>query len=100
MCETLVLQRSGTAEEHRAAKRAYLDCIKTSRGCERCGVSDLPARVFDFHHRARETKTIPMHRLPHDAGWARLETEIEKCDVLCANCHRLVEWEREQQMSD
>jgi len=97
-CKTLVLAQPGTAKEHTQAKRAYLDCIKLSSGCARCGGRDWPARVFDFHHRDPSTKDIPPHRLPHDAGWKRLLLEIAKCDVLCANCHRVVELERE--MSD
>lgn len=85
-----------TSRDHSEAKKAYLACIKRSRGCERCGVTGLPSRVYDFHHRDPSTKTVPMHRLPHDAGWGRIDNEVEKCDVLCANCHRIVELEKDE----
>ena len=94
MCKHYHGQRgNGTAGDHARAKKRYLACIKTTRGCERCGLKGKPSRVYDFHHRDPSTKTVPMHRLPHDVGWDRIDTEVAKCDVLCANCHREVELE-------
>lgn len=99
MCETVIWTRprARTPEEHRRRKRRFLDCYKTSRGCKRCGDRSLPARCYDLHHRDPTTKTIPANRLAIDAGWPRLLLEIAKCDVLCANCHRIVELELERQ---
>jgi hypothetical protein len=49
---------------------------------------------LDFHHRDRATKTIAVSMMPN-SGWRleRVREEIEKCDLLCANCHRIVEAE-------
>lgn len=52
--------------------------------CADCGVS-YPAPVMDFHH-VRGKKTGLVSRL---GSMAAVVAEIEKCVVLCANCHRL-----------
>lgn len=48
---------------------------------------------LDFHHRDPESKEIEMSRLGTQ-GWSmkRILAEIEKCDVMCANCHRKEHW--------
>lgn len=60
--------------------------------CIRCG-EDHPA-VLDFHHRNPKEKefSISWAILTERAKW-RVIKEIEKCDVLCANCHRKHHWE-------
>jgi len=55
--------------------------------CSRCPVSDF--RVLDFDHINPKTKRFnlcigSMHR-----PWAELVTEARKCQLLCANCHRI-----------
>ena len=55
--------------------------------CKKCGEKRF--YLFDFHHRNPEEKdyTISDHSR---ANFETIKAEIEKCDVLCANCHR--EW--------
>jgi hypothetical protein len=57
--------------------------------CDHCGNSYHPA-VFDFHHRDRSTKrfNISGGSLANKA-WNTILAEVEKCLLLCANCHRL-----------
>jgi hypothetical protein len=53
--------------------------------CQDCGVM-YPAAVMDFHHRDPKTKRFEVG----NAGTPNLaRAELEKCDVICANCHRL-----------
>jgi hypothetical protein len=54
--------------------------------CQRCGGRFHP-QVFDLHHRDRSQKdfSVSSYRKWTDAVVA----EIDKCDLLCANCHRL-----------
>lgn len=54
--------------------------------CVDCGEAD-PA-VLDFDHRERETKAATANELIQRQDWSGLLTEIAKCDVRCANCHR------------
>jgi hypothetical protein len=54
---------------------------------------------LDLHHRDPTTKRFTIGR---GRSWSlqNLLTEIEKCDVLCANCHRRVEWKLRQEKED
>lgn len=61
--------------------------------CMDCGVS-YPPYVMDFDHRPDEVKLGNIAELTNQVGRAKLEAEIKKCDVVCANCHRLRTWHR------
>lgn len=56
--------------------------------CTDCGIK-YPYYVMDLDHREPEHKVItPSHMKNH--GWSdtRILTELQKCDVVCSNCHR------------
>ena len=58
------------------------------KSCERCGQKDF--RTFVFHHRDPCTKSNTVSRLKTSGcSLKRLKIEIRKCEVLCANCHRI-----------
>jgi hypothetical protein len=72
----------------RAKLRQWLNEYKAERGCVRCSEAD-PA-CLDFHHRQPSEKEMDVGTMvTHGYGKAALRDEIEGCDVLCANCHRL-----------
>ena len=73
------------------ARQERLDVIKEELGCLRCGIKD--SRVLDFHHRDATEKSFGIARR-RDSSMEKLKTEIEKCDVLCSNCHRITEYEK------
>ena len=54
--------------------------------CIDCGGTDL--RILDFDHRERGTKVDVIGAFVRRWDWEGLQTEIAKCDVRCANCHR------------
>lgn len=59
-----------------------------SHPCVDCGIVDT--RVLEFDHRDRGTKTECISQLIHNnVSLYRVEEEIAKCDVRCANCHRI-----------
>lgn len=79
------------------SKRAALDRVKTERGCQRCEVKGLPPAAYDFHHRDPSTKKFALAAAnARGLTWEKIESEIAKCDVLCATCHRIVEHEARQ----
>jgi len=56
--------------------------------CVDCGEADL--RTLEFDHRDRTDKVATVAQLiSRGTSWETLLTEIEKCDVRCANCHRV-----------
>lgn len=84
----------------KANKKRLIDWIseyKKTLKCSKCP-ENHPA-ALDFHHRNPEEKEGRIADLANK-GWSvkRLMSEIEKCDVLCANCHRKLHWEERQTM--
>lgn len=58
------------------------------RGCLDCGVTD--AVVLQWDHRDPRKKSAPLSKLVASRADNRaIRTEINKCDVRCANCHRI-----------
>ena len=53
-----------------------------------CGGS-FSAVCMDYDHRDAQTKTGTIGRLILDGSRKKLAEEIEKCDLVCANCHRI-----------
>jgi hypothetical protein len=52
----------------------------------------FPSFVMDFDHVAEKTGEVG--RLVSTYGTDRLLAEIERCEVVCANCHRIRTFER------
>ena len=71
--------------------RKWIEEYKQERQCKKCGVSDF--RVLDFHHGGLEAKGFNVSDFRHRVGFEKLKEEIEKCSLLCANCHRVVHYE-------
>src|SRR5919206_3677343 len=73
--------------ERRERGKAYVDQLK-SRPCSDCGVQ-YPPYVMDFDH-VRGEKSLNLSRLRNSRlAWSRLLAELEKCEAVCANCHRM-----------
>lgn len=68
--------------------RAWLVGYLSSHPCVDCGNRDI--RVLEFDHRDGATKVLPIAVLAGQGySLVRVQAEIEKCDVRCANCHRI-----------
>jgi hypothetical protein len=72
----------------RSLKLRLLRFYKVLSACSRCGYND-DARALHFHHRDPGHKEFNL-AAAYDYGWQRIEAELRKCDVLCANCHAVV----------
>ena len=64
-----------------------------SKPCADCGKS-YPSYVMDFDH-GEGDKVGNVGSMKHRVSLTRLQEEIDKCEVVCANCHR----ERTHQLS-
>jgi hypothetical protein len=74
-------------QRQREFARRFVDNAK-SQPCLDCGVQ-FPPCAMDFDH-VRGTKVADLARLRlARGGWSKLVDEIAKCEVVCANCHRL-----------
>lgn len=61
--------------------------------CDKCGKDWHPA-VFEFHHEnPKEKDRDPAQAL--QMSWDNFKKELDKCRLLCANCHRMVHHEYE-----
>ncbi len=67
--------------------REWVKEYRKRHPCIVCGEAD--ERCLDFHHRNPKEKEIEIAKA-YVLGWSvqRLEIEVSKCDILCANCHR------------
>lgn len=72
----------------RLDKEARLAAYLRDHPCVDCGESDV--RVLEFDHRDPQLKLACIARM-FTGGWTwqAMLGEIEKCDVRCANCHRV-----------
>ena len=78
-----------TVERVRKLNQRYKtewDVFKSSLKCERCG-ENHPA-TLDFHHKNPKEKEHAVSTLIRNKQYGKARKEIEKCEVLCANCHR------------
>ncbi|WP_226482232.1 homing endonuclease associated repeat-containing protein [Natrinema amylolyticum] len=74
--------------ERRESHRAWANELQRARGgCDRC--SEMNPVCLDFHHVNEDEKEMAVGKMIA-FGYAkdRIRNEIEKCIVLCANCHR------------
>lgn len=68
--------------------RAWLLTYLREHPCVDCGNGDI--RVLEFDHRDGSTKVRAVALLAGQGySLTRVRAEIEKCQVRCANCHRI-----------
>jgi hypothetical protein len=84
--------------ERKNAINKWFKEIKRQLRCEKCG-EDHPA-CLEFHHLNPSEKKINLSEAVAIKGWSKnkILDEIDKCVVLCANCHRKLHWELQQQV--
>ena len=71
--------------EHRRRKKQW--CIDYLGGeCKQCCYSKCTA-ALEFHHRDPTQKDFQFSKY-QKSSYDKLAKELDKCDLLCANCHR------------
>lgn len=70
-------------------KKHYIELLGGE--CEHCHIklNDTNYAIFDFHHKDPNTKEYSWTKLRLFSD-SRIRKELSKCQLLCANCHRLV----------
>jgi len=80
-------------KDQRARRRAIkvsVDSYKIDQACAHCGIDDH--RVLDFHH-VRDKEHTVSDMLLNGFSFDSIMKEVDKCIVLCANCHRIHHYE-------
>jgi len=75
-------------------RRGWIDGYKKEKGCIKCGIKD--PRVLDFHH-LRDKKFSISEYYYYQFGLENVKKEMEKCIVICANCHRVLHFEKKRE---
>lgn len=55
--------------------------------CNRCGFDQHPA-ALEFHHKDEKLKSFMIGEVANKS-WNSIVKEVEKCELLCSNCHRI-----------
>lgn len=71
---------------HRHKIRKYIEDFKKTHKCAVCGESR--PWCLDFHHKDPSTKNFEIGSNVTTTSLETLKKEIDKCILLCANCHR------------
>lgn len=77
-------------KEKRRKFRQWVWDIKKGLKCSECGDTRTP--VLEFHHTdpdLKEGMISEMARNPSEKQKQKILEEIEKCIVLCSNCHKI-----------
>lgn len=90
-----ILARTTEWTAKRIAKHKQIARDLKSGPCMDCG-NEFHHCAMDFDHRPDEEKGGTISRLVNNWKISEkvLRDEIAKCDVVCANCHRIRTWER------
>jgi len=73
-----------THTKTRLEKKEKIQEIKKTKFCLKCG--EKRHYVLDFHHTEPKNKTFQISQ-GEGRGWKAIEEEMDKCLVLCKNCH-------------
>ena len=80
------------SDADRQYKKNLIRNIKSGSGCEVCG--EQRYYCLDFHHKDQSEKEGEISKmLSNGTSLNKVLSEITKCSLLCANCHREVHYQ-------
>ena len=56
--------------------------------CEKCGYDKECSNAYEFHHKDPSLKDFSISKKGRTIAFNTLQKEIDKCCLLCSNCHR------------
>jgi Zn finger protein HypA/HybF involved in hydrogenase expression len=89
-CSTKRLKKqiSESSIKRMIRNREFIKNYKKNKQCEICGYNKYPG-ILIFHHKNKEEKNKNVNILMKSLkNIDTIKKEIEKCRLLCANCHR------------
>jgi hypothetical protein len=99
---TLEKNRIRTTKIRKKNKELGLKYVKEYYGflfkCSVCGYTNELFAPFDLHHRNPKEKDGTPSQL-FKQSFDRFKLEVDKCDLVCANCHRIEHYKEKQNES-
>jgi hypothetical protein len=86
-CKKCIVDRKQLANEKMRTR--YVEHKKTL-SCSKCSADDY--RVLDFHHPNDDKFKSVAFMVSKGYSFKNVMIEIDKCQVLCSNCHRIVHY--------
>lgn len=87
-CDLCCKAALGKAKARREAIYKVIARIKLERGCMDCGYNQYSC-ALEFDHRPNEVKKFTIGSAAGSKSLKNILQEIEKCDVVCGNCHQV-----------
>lgn len=69
--------------------KEFIQEYKEKSSCKLCGENHIA--TLDFHHKDPLVKDFSLSN--YNWGIERVKKEIEKCEILCSNCHRKLHYQ-------
>jgi hypothetical protein len=85
------------AKDSRQKRKEVIRQIKESSPCVDCNVL-YPYYVMHFDHLDSEIKIDQVSKILHYSSMQIVLDEIEKCELVCANCHATRTWKRQHKI--
>jgi len=74
------------SKKKRMINQAFVDEDKVKKGCFYC--EERHKACLDYHHLNRTQKKMCISKAINDRTLGFIKRKIEKCIVLCSNCHK------------
>lgn len=78
---------SKAAVQRRRNKLKQLSVEYMGGKCKKCGYSKS-VYALEFHHLDKSKKDFGISASGNTRSWEKLKKELNKCIMLCSNCHR------------
>lgn len=86
-CLPICSDRTERNKMRRQLMKEYNNKLKLARGCDICGYNKC-AQALEWHHPNDDKDSDPSNLL--STSFQAFLQEVEKCQLLCCNCHREV----------
>jgi len=82
-------------QKNRNRASEYIQEAKKGKSCCKCGY-DKHHAALEFHHIDPSTKVLEVAAMVRTYGLEKIKEEIDKCILICSNCHRILHHEERQ----
>ncbi|QWY83980.1 HNH endonuclease [Microbacterium phage A3Wally] len=85
------------AKKRNEETRQWVRDVKEASPCADCG-EFKPYYIMHFDHLGIEPKLFNISENVLTLGRAKIQAEIDKCELVCSNCHGIRTWKRQHNM--